>query len=112
MDRALIIDSFWLAMILNGLKTWEMRSACTKIRGEIGLIEKGTGLIVGKANLVDSLSPLAVDDYFNHVSKHRITRRDGVSDKWRCPWVLEDVVKFDAPIKYNHPKGAVIWVRI
>ena len=112
MNRALIIDSLWLGMILSGLKTWEMRSSCTKIRGEIGLIEKGSGLIIGKANLVDSLPPLDPDDYFNHLLKHRITKRDGLNERWRCPWVLADVVKFETPVKYSHPKGAVIWVKI
>ncbi|MGL1404420.1 ASCH domain-containing protein [Vibrio parahaemolyticus] len=57
--RALIIRKPWIHLILAGLKTWEMRSTKTKIRGTIALIEQGTGLIVGLANLTDSLEPLS-----------------------------------------------------
>ncbi|WP_353200130.1 hypothetical protein [Sandarakinorhabdus sp.] len=37
-----------------------MRAERTKVRGPIALIEKGTGLVVGVANLTDSLSPLSL----------------------------------------------------
>jgi len=112
MERALIIDRFWLHLILNNLKTWEMRTSPTNIRGEIGLIEKGTGLIIGKCSLIDSLPAIPFDQYFNHIPRHRITRGDGVAHKWRYPWVLDDVEQFDEPIPYEHPRGAVIWVRL
>ncbi len=112
MERALIIDSVWLDMILSGLKTWEMRTNNTKIRGKIGLIEKGTGLIVGEVELVDSLPPLDMDKYFDYTSKHGITRGDKVPDKWRHPWVLRNAKRYAEPIKYKHPQGAVIWVKL
>jgi len=54
-DRALIIDEPWISKILSGEKTLEMRSRHTKIRGRIGLIRKGSGLIVGDVWLDDSI---------------------------------------------------------
>ena len=51
MDRALIVRQPWIDLILSGEKTWEMRSRPTNVRGRIGLIEQGTGLIVGECFL-------------------------------------------------------------
>jgi hypothetical protein len=35
-----------------------------------------------------------------------------VMDKWRWAWVLSQVCRFDEPIPYQHPQGAVIWVNL
>ena len=51
MERALIIRQPWIGKILDGSKTWEMRGRPTSIRGRIGLIEQGSGMIVGEATL-------------------------------------------------------------
>lgn len=32
--------------------------------------------------------------------------------KWRYPWVLANARRYDTPIPYNHPKGAVTWVKL
>tara|TARA_R110002096_G_scaffold92501_3_gene209109 strand:+ start:458 stop:682 length:225 start_codon:yes stop_codon:yes gene_type:complete len=32
--------------------------------------------------------------------------------KWRYAWRLCNVKKYNKPIPYNHPKGAVIWVNL
>ncbi|ELN6870696.1 hypothetical protein AB0485_004011 [Vibrio parahaemolyticus] len=58
--------------ILAGLKVWEMRSTKTKIRGTIALIEQGTGLIVGLANLTDSLEPLSHAELMANFDKHKV----------------------------------------
>src|SRR5882724_4451059 len=52
--KALVIDEPWITAILKGDKTWEMRKKNCKIRGEIALIRKGSGLVVGTAHVVDS----------------------------------------------------------
>lgn len=111
-DRALIVQSRWCELILEGVKTWEMRSTKTNVRGTIGLIESGTGFIVGKATLVDSLECLTETEYFQHVDKHQIHSPTLASSKWKYPWVLEDAIKFRDPVRYIHPKGAVIWVKV
>lgn len=58
MERALIVRQPWIEKILSGEKTWEMRSKRTLVRGRIGLIEQGTGLIVGECDLIHSGMPL------------------------------------------------------
>jgi len=112
-DRALIIADPWIDKILNLEKPLEMRSTHTKIRGRIGLIRKGSGLIVGDAWLDDSIdlgknNLLEVfEDY------HCINYRENPElRKYRFAWKLEKVNKYYHPIPYKHPQGAVIWVKL
>jgi ASCH domain len=111
--KALIIDTPWINYLLEGKKTWEMRSTATKIRGTIYLVKKGSGLIVGTANVVDSLGPFSEQELFQNIDKHCIPKEKIPSIlKWCYAWVLEDIKALDKPIPYNHPQGAVIWVNI
>lgn len=108
MAKGLIVKSEWLnEMFVNG-KRWEMRSTNTKYRGEFNLIEQGTGLVVGKATLIDSFK---VDEALakRSVDIHKVTDLF-LLKKWCWAWSLTDVIKYDKPIPYAHPKGAVIWV--
>jgi hypothetical protein len=112
-DRALIVRKEWLDLILDGGKTWELRSRHTNVRGAIGLIEAGSGLVVGRANLTDSICLLSIEEWRGGVSQHKVPYRncEHLAEKWNHAWVLEDAERFDTPIPYQHPKGAVIWVR-
>lgn len=111
MKRALIVRKPWIDKILSGEKTWEMRSKPTNIRGRIGLIEQGTGLIVGECELVRSGESI---NNFNHGYGQHLHKINDLSllEKWHYPWVLSDVKKYEKPIPYTHPKGAVVWVKI
>lgn len=52
MEKGLIIKKEWLDKIFDEGKVWEMRSTKTNVRGKIGLIESGTGTVVGEAELL------------------------------------------------------------
>lgn len=111
--RGLVIDGNWVSLILAGRKTWEMRSQAAKIRGTIGLIRKGTGLVCGVVDLVDCLPALSTEEMIANAAKHQIPEHmisDGEVDKWRIPWVLENPISFLTPVPYDHPNGAVKWV--
>jgi hypothetical protein len=115
MTRALVIDEPWIGLILTGMKSWEMRSTNTKIRGLIGLIRKGSGQVVGVAELVDCQPPLSAQEYAHFESSHRIppNRQDGaISGGWTRPWVLSAARSLRGPVPYRHPPGAVIWVTL
>ena len=110
--RALIVKKKWLDLILSGEKTWEMRSAPTKIRGRIGLIESGSGLIVGDVYLVGSTFPLnSRRDAMMAIKYHQVSDY-GLLEKWKYPWIMINAKRYDNPIPYNHPKGAVVWVKV
>lgn len=109
-DRALIIKEHWLnEMFYNG-KVWEMRTQKTNIRGKIGLIQSGTGMIIGEANLFNC-SKEPIEKIQEYIKYHRIVDLN-LLDKWKYAWHLKEIRKFKKPIPYNHPKGAVIWVKI
>ena len=48
---AIPIREPWIDMILDGLKTWEIRSKFTKKIGPVALIRSKSGTVVGTANL-------------------------------------------------------------
>lgn len=112
--KGLVIDRHWMRLILLGDKTWEMRSRNCRFRGKIGLIAKGTGLIVGGAEMVDCHGPLSPEDLRQSRDYHRITDSvlpdDKWMHKWRYAWILNNVHAFEKPVPYQHPNGAVIWV--
>jgi hypothetical protein len=113
--RALVIDEPWIGLILAGAKSWEMRSTNTKIRGPIGLIRKGSGQVVGVADLVDCRPPLSAQDYAHFEEFHRIpsSRQEGaISGGWTRPWVVSAARALRRPVPYRHPPGAVIWVTL
>lgn len=113
--KGLIIDTPPIDRILNGIKTWEMRSTATKVRGRIALIRKGSGTVVGTAELVDCVGPLTTDQMLENQQHHQIDPsriRSGEVAKWKHGWVLTNVRKLAAPVPYAHPSGAVIWVTL
>lgn len=108
--RALIVKKEWLDLIFDGGKVWEMRSTKTKIKGRIALIESGTGLIMGSVTITGcGWYPVAI--HTSLIKYHKVTDLD-LLKKWKYPWFLKDAKRYPKPIPYNHPKGAVIWVKI
>ena len=110
--KCLIIKKEHLDKILDGSKTWEMRSRKTNVRGLIGLIESGSGLIVGECYLWGcSEHPLNFVGAQYHQDKHCV---DDLSklEKWCYAWKLKAAKRYEKPIPYKHPKGAVIWVNV
>ena len=113
--KGLVIDAPPIDRILDGIKTWEMRSTATKVRGRVALIRKGSGTIVGTAEIVDCVGPLSPDQMLQNHERHRIDPariRSGEVAKWKYAWVLANVRRLPAPVPYVHPSGAVIWVNL
>ena len=114
--RGLVIKGEFLEKILTGRKTWEIRSRRTHLRGDIALIQSGSGCIVGTAKLVDCIGPLTDEDFLRHARKVGVTRREVlswdpiVSDEYA--WVLAHVRRLPRPVPYQHPQGAVTWVKL
>lgn len=111
----LIIKDPYITRILNGQKTWEMRSTKTSKQGLIALIKKGSGQIYGVANLVSVNGPLSRETMLNSIEKHTIDKPriySGEVDKWKYAWVLQDAKQLPTPVPYQHKNGAVIWVNL
>jgi len=110
-SRALIVKKEYLDLILEHGKVWEMRTSKTKLRGRVGLIEAGSGLIVGEITIVDSLDKMTWLNLALNYHRHKV-HTSLLLEKWEYPWVLEDPHRYEVPKPYTHPPGAVIWVRL
>lgn len=111
--KGLIIDEPWIGKILRGEKVWEMRTTATSLRGHIALIRKGSGQVVGSAELVDSIGPLDAIACRAHRDKHGIPpSQDEALLRWNHAWVFENAKPLVKPVAYEHPNGAVIWVNL
>lgn len=114
--KGLIVDQPWIDYILNGRKKWEIRGSNTKIRGPIALIRKGSGHVVGKCELFDVKGPLTLAEMQKNLNSHRIVKNDLelVFKRYPTPyaWILKNVKPLRKPLRYDHPRGAVIWVNL
>jgi hypothetical protein len=113
--KGLIIADPWIGYVLDGSKTWEMRSSKTSVRGPFGLIRKGTGAIWGIATLADVGRALTPTEMLASCDRHRIPPemiRSGQVAKWNIPWILAGVRRLAKPVQYDHPSGAVTWVNL
>jgi ASCH domain len=114
--RGLVIDEPWISAILAGKKTWEMRKGACNVRERIGLIRKGSGEVVGVAQIVDCLVPIeTLEEYARSQRFHAIPperQARAFDEGWRTPWVLRDTRALAEPVTYRHNSGAVIWVTL
>jgi hypothetical protein len=108
--HGLLIKEYWLDKILAGTKTWEIRSRATARRGPIALIQSKSGQVVGTCEVVDVVGPLTAAEL------NRNHRRAGFrTDRLHGPtyaWVLRGARRLPKPVRYRHPQGAVIWVKL
>src|SRR5258708_38826392 len=113
--KGLIVDTPHIDNILSGQKTWEMRSRRAHVRGTIALIRKGTGTVVGTAEIVDSVGPLSKSEMVANQSKHMISLNalnDPRVEKWNHAWVIRNARKLPRPVRYQHQPGTVTWGKL
>ncbi len=111
--RALVVDEPWIGLILSGAKTWEMRTRPLRLSGRVGLIRKGSGLVVGTADVAGSGPPLDAASYAAAEPCHRIPpdrQAVALAGGWTHPWLLSGARPLASPVPYRHPRGAVIWI--
>ena len=92
--RCLIVRAPYAGQIVDGEKPVEFRRHHTRIRERIGIIEAGTGFVIGECDLVAS-----------------IDRPDNDYD-YRIGWVCLRPFRYLEPKKYKHPNGAQQWVNV
>lgn len=110
--KALIVKPGPMKKILDGSKSWEIRRGRCNIRGLIGLIESGSGAVVGVAHLADCIGPLKREQRIQNAQRMGITV-DEAAARWpqdSYAWVLRKRRRLSHPVRYVHPQGAIRWV--
>jgi hypothetical protein len=94
--------------ILNGQKTWDLRTMRTRARGRIALIEGGSKCIVGTAQVTDCIGPLSLEKLRANIDKHWIPVESLRQLLFRKTYavVLADVKAFAVPIPVNVRGGS------
>jgi hypothetical protein len=113
LDRLLVVAEPWASLLVDGDKTWELRTTSTKVRGPIGIAAKGTGTIIGAVHLVDVHGPFTRDEIAPYEHLHRVPASSTSTysgPKGLYAWEVTGTVRFETPVAYRHPHGAVIWV--
>ncbi|MFG0328775.1 MAG: hypothetical protein ACF8PN_02645 [Phycisphaerales bacterium] len=111
-ETALVIAPEWVAKILAGEKTWEIRSRPNARVGRIALAEKG-GPLVATCTIEKSI-PIRAEEFAMYFPKHRVKPEDlwnFYGDRDVFAWPLSDVRRLDPPIEYQHPGGGS-WVKL
>ena len=110
----LIIKKEWLDLILSGKKTLEIRGCDTKkIEQKIYLLESGTHRVRGTCKIFTTY-PISCSDWCEEYEKHCVDISYSELKKiYKNPtaWELTDVEPIEDIWYYEHPKGAVIWVK-
>ena len=111
----LIIKPYWVDKIFNENKLWEIRGCNTSKRGKIAIAKSGTGCVFGTVNLINSI-PLTKEIWEINEKNHQVDISwEELLKRYKKPyaWIFEygSVKKYQEPVTYNHPKGAVIWVK-
>ncbi len=103
MERALIIRQPHINNVLQNKKLWEMRSKPTNLRGKIGLIEQGTGLIVGEVELVGCKKQSGKSlKSRRSISLHCCDPDFLISHNYFYAWEIVNARKYNTSIKYTH----------
>lgn len=108
---AIPIKAPYIDQILNGEKTWEIRSKNTKKIGPVALIRSGSGTVVGTATLSEVIL-ITREIGRKNADKMGMDVYDAEACSGYYAWVLKDVIKFKNPVPYKHPSGAITWVTL
>ena len=108
----LLMKARWLDLILSGKKTWEIRGTQTTQRGIIHLALSGAGgQIAGQCRITKSYT-INRKTLSKHFTKHRIEDLSIVTYRKPHVWEISHVRRYKQPFLFDHPQGAVIWVRL
>jgi hypothetical protein len=112
--KAIVIKAPWIDLILEGKKTWEIRSRRAHPRDVIGLIRGGSGTVVGLACLKRCIGPFTADELARHFELHQVPpdRMNEVPYEQFFAWELADVRRLNPAVPYRHRSGAVIWMEL
>lgn len=110
----LIVKREWLDLIISGKKTLEIRGSDTSKKGKmIYLLESGSGRIKAEC-IIKTTYPISCFEWSKEREKHCVNVSYAeLKQRYKKPyaWVLSEVRPIEDIWYYEHPKGAIIWVK-
>lgn len=106
---ALCIKPPFAQLVVEGHKTWEIRSFRTQKREKIAIAMSGSRTLIGEVDIVDCIC-LDEDLLRNSFSKHRVRDLSCFLGRQLFAWVLKSPKQYSPPKPYEHPPGAISWV--
>lgn len=89
--KCLFVKAPFAGWIVDGVKVYEYRTRETYIRGRIGIIESGTGTVIGDAMLTDCRRNQELGCY---------------------EWTMRQARRYATPVPFEHKQGAITWIEI
>ncbi len=112
-ERGLFVREPYASLIVEGKKTWEIRKHPTRVRGRIGIVNRGQ--VLGSVEIVGTRGPFTPEQLPNHRDKHYADvelLRKYAQGKPLFAWVLKDAVKYSEPIPIPTTKGQQLWAKL
>ena len=111
--KGLVIKSPYIEDILDGIKKVEIRGSNTKVRGRIILLKSGSGLALGTVEIISS-EEWTLEQYnnWNYRKDNNKLPVTHLPYNKTYAWHLANPIKFEVPIPYKHPSGAIVWVNL
>lgn len=109
--EGLIVKQPFADLIINGDKTWELRSRSApkqKINKEILLLSSGFAL--GKVKITKCFEASKTELIANS-EKHQCALDASIENYYSHVWEMNVIKKFQTPKKYHHLMGARVWIK-
>jgi hypothetical protein len=98
---------------VEGRKRWELRTTHCHKRGQVGIIAKGTGHIIGLVTIVASHGPLTPKQLADAEHLHFVpSPLLEAQARWLYAWELQEALGLASPVPYRHINGARSWVGV
>jgi hypothetical protein len=113
--KGLIIMADPLEKILSGTKSLELRKSRNLQSGPIALIQKGTGCVMGVAQVSEAISPMSWPEFEARAGEHGVESyrmRAVFGSGYFYGWPLSGVRRLRTPVAYRHRAGAVTWAAL
>ena len=109
----LIIKPEWLALILEGIKTLEIRGSATSKVGEvIYLAPSGDAQLVASCCVTACYGPLGQEEWVSLRSAHCVPEAARSYGAKTHAWEFSNVQRISPPVPYVRKRGVVIWEKL
>ncbi len=112
-ERGFFVREPYASHIVQGRKTWEIRKHPTRVRGRVGVLNRGR--VLGTVHLRAVHGPFTAEELAAHYDKHLAplaALRAYAGGKPLYAWELSDPYAYPEPKPFRRKPGQQLWVRL